>query len=200
MHVWLCERHSVGIVLSEFCEVPNIYAHAHTIQLVPCCTCCTMYLPVCIQSVYFCVSFFRKAVLKTQDVRYWMATVKFDGAVHIGRMWYEPLITHQLSMLQCRPLHWWRGNLKPPINSCRPVKLPSGLEWRTPYLSSGPRPNLFQREVMKKLIISNEELVIRARRNDCQCWGVQKVVQSAKQYSLGTQDFLDLLWAADRRV
>lgn len=37
---------------------------------------------------------------------------------------------------------------------------PTGPEWRTPYLSSGPMPNLFQRKVMKKLIISNEELVI----------------------------------------
>lgn len=37
---------------------------------------------------------------------------------------------------------------------------PSGPEWRTAFPSSGPRPNLLQREVMKKLIISNEELVI----------------------------------------
>ncbi len=113
--------------------------------------------------------------------------------MHRGRLWYESLIIHQLSMLQCRPLHWWKGNLKPPIDSCRAVKLPSGPEWRTPYLSSGPKPNLFQREVMKKLIISNEELVIRARRNDCQ-HGIEESKRSqrlgsAKQYSLGTWRF-----------
>lgn len=57
---------------------------------------------------------------------------------------------------------------RPPIDSCSPVKLPSGPEWRTPHLSSGPGPNLFQREVMKKLIISNEELAIEAGRKDRQ--------------------------------
>lgn len=107
-------------------------------------------------------------------------------------------------MLQCRPLHWWRGNLKPPINSCSPVKLPSGPEWRTPSPSSGPGPNLFQREVMKKLIISNEELAIEARRNDCQhCAEESKRSPGrpcAKLYSLGNLvDFLDLLWAANSR-
>lgn len=68
-------------------------------------------------------------------------------------------------MLQCRPLHWWRSNLTPPIDSCSPVKLPLGPERRTPHLSSASGPNLFQREVMKKLIISNEELAIEAGRN-----------------------------------
>lgn len=125
--------------------------------------------------------------------------------MHRGRLWYESLITHQLSMLQCRPLHWWRGNLKPPINSCSPVKLPSGPEWRTPSPSSGPGTNLFQREVMKKLIISNEELAIEAGRNDCQhCTEESKRSPGppgAKLYSLGNLvDFLDLLWAATQQV
>lgn len=77
--------------------------------------------------------------------------------------------------MQTPPLPIHPGNLKPPhtptpnrINSCCPVKLPSGPGRRTAAPPRGPGPNPFQRELMRKLIISNEELATEAPRKDCQ--------------------------------
>ena len=79
---------------------------------------------------------------------------------------------------------------------------PLGPHWRTPSLSSGPRPNLFQREVMKELIISNEELVIGARRNDCQhhIEESKKVSQSGKCQTVFFRDLQIFLIRFERQT